>query len=137
MPSFIFAKNMNYVIDNRSLLYVDGILIDKTINKYLFDLSIPHFKNIKSMRDTVRENLNIKRNIPLYISKDVLIVPIKTKNITYYINFSNVKETITKESITTFIFYDKSYINLNISKRIIERIIKNIEKVYDYISLIE
>ena len=128
---------MNYVIDNRSLLYVDGVLIDKTINKYLSDLSIPHFKNIKSMRDTVRENLNIKRNIPLYISKDILLVPVKTNNITYYINFSNVKETITKESITTFIFCDKSYINLNISKRIIERILKNTEKVYDYISLIE
>ena len=128
---------MNYVIDNHSLLYVDGVLIDKTINKYLSSLSIPHFKNIKSMRDTVKENLNIKRNIPLYISKDILLVPIKTYNITYYINFSNVKETITKESITTFIFYDKSYINLNISKCIIERILKNTEKVYDYISLIE
>lgn len=128
---------MNYVVDKRSIIYVDGVLIDKTINKYLSGLSLPYFKNIKSMRDTIKIKLNIHRNIPLYINKDILFIPININNITYYINFTNVKETYTKESVTTFVFYDKSYINLDISKRFMARILKNKEKVCDYISLIE
>lgn len=128
---------MNYVVDKRSIIYVDGVLIDKTINKYLYGLSLPYFKNIKSMRDTIKIKLNIHRNIPLYINKDILFIPININNITYYINFTNVKETYTKGSVTTFVFYDKSYINLDISKRSMARILKNKEKVCDYISLIE
>lgn len=124
-------------MNKNSICYVDGVLIDKTINKYILELSIPYFKNIKSMRDTVKHILNIKRNIPLYINKFILLVPITSGKVTYYINFINVIDTYTKLKMTTIIFRDKTYLNLNISKRIIERMMSNKEKLCDYISLIE
>ena len=128
---------MDYIIRKNSIVYVDEVLIDKTLRKYLIDLSKPYFKNIKSIRDTVKTKLKIYRNIPLYISKDIFLVPITSLNINYYINYSRLKETYTKDGITTFIFNDGRVINLTISKQIMDRINRNVEKVYDYISLIE
>ena len=128
---------MDYIIRKNSIVYVDEVLIDKTLRKYLIDLSKSYFKNIKSIRDTVKTKLKIYRNIPLDISKDIFLVPITSLNINYYINYSRLKETYTKDGITTFIFNDGRVINLTISKQIMDRINKNVEKVYDYISLIE
>ena len=128
---------MDYIIRKNSIVYVDEILIDKTLRKYLIDLSKSYFKNIKSIRDTVKTKLKIYRNIPLYISKDIFLVPITSLNINYYINYSRLKETYTKDGISTFIFNDGRVINLTISKQIMDRINRNVEKVYDYISLIE
>ena len=128
---------MDYIIRKNSIVYVDEVLIDKTLSKYLIDLSKSYFKNIKSIRDTVKTKLKIYRNIPLYISKDIFLVPITSLNINYYINYSRLKETYTKDGITTFIFNDGRVINLTISKQIMDRINRNVEKVYDYISLIE
>jgi len=128
---------MDYIIRKNSIVYVDEVLIDKTLRKYLIDLSKSYFKNIKSIRDTVKTKLKIYRNIPLYISKDIFLVPITSLNINYYINYSRLKETYTKDGITTFIFNDGRVINLTISKQIMDRINRNVEKVYDYISLIE
>ena len=128
---------MDYIIRKNSIVYIDEALIDKTLRKYLIDLSKSYFKNIKSIRDTVKTKLKIYRNIPLYISKDIFLVPITSLNINYYINYSRLKETYTKDGITTFIFNDGRVINLTISKQIMDRINRNVEKVYDYISLIE
>ena len=64
---------MDYIIRKNSIVYVDEVLIDKTLRKYLIDLSKSYFKNIKSIRDTVKTKLKIYRNIPLYISKDIFL----------------------------------------------------------------
>lgn len=128
---------MNYIVKKGSFIYVDGEIINTTLRKFLNDLPKPYFKTIISIRETVRTKLNIKRNIPLYISKEILLVPINIDDGRYFINFNKVKETYTKDKTTTILFNDCSSINLNISKRFIDRINKNVEKLRDYISLID
>ena len=108
---------MNYIKRIDKKIIVDGSTINTTFYKYLKHLSIANFKSIDALRISCKHNCNVKSEMPLYISKDILLVysgSLISKD-AFVINYLNVVDVVTSDSNTIIIFKDKTQLDLSIS----------------------
>lgn len=128
---------MNFLLLRRGLLYENFKVLPYSIDSYLEMLSLENLRTIKSIRNAISKKIGIKRNIPLYISKFILLIRIKVKDDEYYINYFNTIYFSYGIDSLNIIFRDKNSLNLRISHYRYKKICENIKKVCDYISLID
>ena len=124
---------MNYLCLINNILYVDNKVIDKTFNKYIDELALPYFKTLSSIRLSTKKILNIKKNIPLYISNKILLIPIIIKNIKYYINYYSLFKTLYKNNELMMCFNDGETLSLNLSYSKYKTYVENSEKIVSYL----
>ena len=124
---------MKYIRIINNIVYEDNKVIDKTFEKYIDNLSMPYFKTLNSIRTTTKEILNIKRNIPLYISSKALLFPIIVFNTKYYINYYEVFKTSYNRNILSITFNDGETISFNLSYSKYNTLKDNINKILSYL----
>ena len=124
---------MNYLCLINNILYVDNKVIDKTFNKYIDELAYPYFKSLSSIRLSTKKLLNIKKNIPLYISNKILLIPIIIKNYKYYINYYSLFKTSYKNNELMMCFNDGKTLSLNLSYSKYKTYVENSEKIVSYL----
>ena len=124
---------MNYLCLINNILYVDNKVIDKTFNKYIDELALPYFKTLSSIRLSTKKILNIKKNIPLYISNKILLIPIIIKNIKYYINYYSLFKTLYKNNELMMCCNDGETLSLNLSYSKYKTYVENSEKIVSYL----
>ena len=124
---------MNYLCLINNILYVENKVIDKTFNKYIDELALPYFKTLSSIRLSTKKLLNIKKNIPLYISNKILLIPIIIKNIKYYINYYSLFKTSYKNNELMMCFNDGETLSLNLTYSKYKTYMENSEKIVSYL----
>jgi len=125
---------MNYIRRINNVVYIDDIEVNKSINFVLNELAKDNFREIESIRKIIKNKTGIKKNIPLYINEEILLIPIKESNndITY-LNIINVDFLICKEYSAVICFRNDKQMELNISKYVFNKIIERKNKVLDLI----
>ncbi|MCB9498551.1 MAG: competence protein ComK [Bacillales bacterium] len=131
---------MKYYVEEKNYrLFVDGIEMKETYSLYIKKLAEGYLKELPSLRRLTKKIFLIERNIPLYLSHNLLLIQIKeNKNRrTLLINYQKIlKYTINKEK--TLIWFDNgSSLTLNISSYRSEKIMRNAEKISDYFRMID
>ena len=89
MISLLICAKMNFLMVKNGILYVDLKVSSYNKESYLEKLSMENLRSTKTTRKYIRKNLGIERNIPLYISSDILLIRIKVNDLEYYINYIN------------------------------------------------
>ena len=131
---------MKYYVEEKNYrLFVDGIEMKETYSLYIKKLAEGYLKELPSLRRLTKKIFLIERNIPLYLSHNLLLIQIKeNKNRrTLLINYQKIlKYTIHKEK--TLIWFDNgSSLTLDISSYRSEKIMRNAEKISDYFRMID
>lgn len=112
---------MNYI------LKVDGIrLINKMLNKKIRDFY--------SYNKIIKKELNIKTNIPIYIDKFNVFLPIKTYKAydCVWINYYSISDIIDNFNQTIIKFKNGEVKTFNIKLNKLNRIIKNALVIINY-----
>lgn len=114
---------MNYITKN------DGIrIINKMLNGKIRDFY--------SYNKLVKKILDIKTNIPIYIDKNTLLLPIKTYKAydCIWINYFNVLEVVDLPNKTLIKFKNEEIKAFEIDMKKYNRIVNNAIKVLNYFS---
>ena len=119
-------------VENNNL-YVDGVKIKETIGRFLNNLSKENRIDLSSLKKATKDLLIIKRSIPIFINKSLLLVKVKlNKEEIVYFNYAAIKDYLIKEKMLFLFFIDGTKEKLKISKRRSENLLFNAAKVYDY-----
>lgn len=133
-------RRIEYYIEEKDYkLYIDGHLVEDSFSKYLSNLASDNFKSVLFIRKSAKKILNIERNIPLYINKNTLLLPISglKNNNPLMINYYGISNYFLRKNGIYIIFKNTSTVLVNISKYRFERLMKNAEIINDYISLFD
>ena len=124
-------------IDND--VYVDNYKINESVYSYISKLASKNFKTIKSITKSVKRITGYKKLNPLYISSDILLIPLY--EIRSYdaicVNYYNIKGIVIHKEETTIVFKDDTIKRIIISSFRMHNLIKKAELVDDYIGMID
>ncbi|MBP5343216.1 competence protein ComK [bacterium] len=126
---------MNYILRKGNKVELDGEPLNTTFYKYLTHLSMSYFKSIDAMRKATKTYCNIKSEMPMYLSKEILLMysgNLQSDDI-ILINYFSIKDTIIYIDKTTFIFKDETKLTISMSEYRVKRMIKNAKKLYSYV----
>ena len=98
--------------------------LSRLANNYLF--------SIETYKKLVRKKLGLKNKIPIYFSKKLLLFTLKDKKGKFLINYFNIFKICYLENIK-IIFTNGEILQLHISKSKIEKEIKKINKLKEYL----
>lgn len=130
---------MNVIEKINGYVYVDNSKIDKSMYSYINDLAIKNFKNIKSIIKSTKRITKKTRLNPIYISKDILLIPfydIRSED-AICINYFNIKGITINAFNTTICFNDGMIRSFSISSYKMQNSIKKAILIDEYITLID
>lgn len=112
---------MNYLTKDEGIRIINKLLNERVRDFY-------------SYNKIIKEKLSITRNIPIYISDDIVLLPIKRYNDfdCMWINYKRIDTFLSYDGKTIIKFIDKSVKTFEISQKKLERIIKNAIIIIDY-----
>lgn len=128
---------VKYLKVTEKILYIEDKQSALSFNAYLHNILNHHFRTLKTIRKIIGENLNIKRNIPLFLNDDCLLIPLHFSGYQLYLNFMAINKIISEGKTTIILFKDGSLLNLSISRYKSDVMMKNAEKVRDYALIID
>lgn len=128
---------MNYLILKNKLLYEDQKIVDMSFERYINSLALSNLKSLKTIRKGMTKNLGVKKNIPLYINKKILLMVISDDKVMYYINIQNLSYFEYEKGGINLYFKDHNSLKINISRFKYNQFLKISKKVIDYITLID
>ena len=112
---------MNYITKDKGI---------RLINKLLHE----QVRDFNSYNKIIKEKLNIKVNIPIYIDKTLILLPIKRYN-SYdciWINYLMINSLMELETKTIIKFKNGEIKAFNIKKKKLDRIINNANVIISY-----
>ena len=131
---------MDYIIkkDYESIIYKNNDnAFYKGYERIISVISKEYFLDLKKYNKYVGESLNIKRNIPIHLSNNLMLFKIKLDNMEYYINYYNIIY-IGYDKLNVLIIF-KSGAMLYFKYKIIrlKKIIEKCQKIDDYIYMLD
>lgn len=114
------------------ILKIEGI-------KYLNSLLNQKIRDFYSYNKIISKILSIKTNIPIYIDRTIIFLPIKSYK-SYdciWLNYKEIKSIIDKSNSVLIRFNNGEIKEFEISYNKLNRIIKNAIKIIDYFEKIE
>lgn len=130
---------MNYIKKENGIVYVDDKKISKSVYSYLENKALDNFKTLKSIRKFSKNKLLIKRNIPLYINDNLLLVPLSNErnDDSFFYNHFNVKEIKILDYEIIILFKNSMIIRYRTSRYILSNQLKKVKIILDYIANLE
>ncbi len=124
-------------IDNE--VYVDNYKIKESVYSYINKLAVSYFKNIKSINKASKKIIGNKKMNPMYINKDILLVPLCDINSAsaLCINYYSIKGILIHENETIIVFDDNTTKRIVISSYRMHNAIKKCELIDEYIGMID
>jgi len=128
---------MNYLIKEKDSICVDGKIYNISPLTYLNKILLKYFKEYKTLIKYTRKVLKINKCLPLYVSKDILLVQTSgIKSDDYFVfNYYEIKDIMLSDNESLFIFKDNTKVKIKISKYRMKSIFKNLKIMCDYITL--
>lgn len=124
---------MNYIIDLGDRIIVNKVVIYKTIRSYVNSLCIKNLSTLKGRIDATKKILNIKYNVPMYVSKDLILFKVNDKNSTIWINYVSIKDFGYKDKVATFLFNDLEILKMEVNKDTLLKRMKKIEMLIEHL----
>lgn len=114
------------------ILKIEGI-------KYLNSLLNKKVRDFYSYNKIINKILNIKTNIPIFIDKNTIFLPIKSYKAydCIWLNYREIKTIIGKSKTVLIKFNNDEIKEFEVSINKLNRIIKNAIKIIDYFEKIE
>lgn len=117
---------MNYITKAEGIRYINKLLHKKIRDFY-------------SYNKIIKEKLDINCNIPIYIDKDIILLPIKRFN-SYdcvWINYVNIKAYISMNNKVMIRFMDDTIKTFDVSINKLERIMNDANKIRQFFEIID
>lgn len=114
------------------ILKIEGI-------KYLNSLLNKKVRDFYSYNKIINKILNIKTNIPIFIDRNTIFLPIKSYKAydCIWLNYREIKTIIGKSKTVLIRFNNDEIKEFEVSINKLNRIIKNAIKIIDYFEKIE
>ncbi len=116
----------NYILKEEGIKFINGLLHKKIRDFY-------------SYNKLISEILGIKTNIPIYIDRTTIFLPIKSYKAydCIWLNYKNISEIISVNNSVIIKFFSGEIKSFQISYNKLKRIIKNALIIIDYFEKIE
>ena len=106
-----------------------------SLYSFLNQLASYYLTSIDGYRKSVKRQLGMKYNIPLYFNKSLLLFSISDKNKQkYWINYFALDDIYYENGKFIFVFYNGHKISMIISKSKISNSLNKIKAIIDYIN---
>jgi len=117
---------MNYITKVEGIRYINKLLNEKIRDFY-------------SYNKIIRNKFNICSNIPIYVSKDIILLPIKrfSSYDCMWINYVNIKTYIPLNNKVMIRFMDDTIKSFDITIKKLERIMNNAIIIRQFFEKIE
>ena len=117
---------MNYITKAEGIRYINKLLHEKIRDFY-------------SYNKIIKEKFNILCNIPIYIDKDNIFLPIKrfSSYDCIWINYINIKSYVSLNNKVMIKFMDDTIKTFDIGIKKLERIINNADKIRQFFEIID
>lgn len=113
-------KNILYLkkIKNKTLiknLFQEEKIVKHSFEDILNSVLIKDLTTLDGRLTAIKEKYNIRKNVPIYVSQDIILIQTKNKkeNDNIYININNVVDIVEDINDTIIIFFDKSLLRVN------------------------
>lgn len=112
--NILYLKKLQKITIIKNIGYDEVVLKDRfvnIINSYL----VKDLTTLKGRLDATIEKYNIHKNVPIYITQDIILIQThnKKENDNIYINVCNIIDIIKDNNNTIIIFIDKSLLRVN------------------------
>ncbi len=131
---------MNTILKKDKITIVDGNKIDISTNVYLNNLARERLKTITGIRDATRKLFSIKKNVPIYLDKTILLIEINDPIYFIdraYINYVNITLYEKNMDKTLIIFSDETRLEIHVNIKRFESIYQKAKMVYDHMNSIQ
>lgn len=140
MGDFFYKIMLNYIQekDKKSIIYYNDtkdecetyeLLITKVMRDHLFKYD--YYKK------RIREIFDYKTNVPIYLSKSILLIKVKVKDTTYYINYIELLSISYSDDTLLFIFKNGITLFLDRKGNNIIRICEMAKNILNYMQGLE
>lgn len=131
---------MKYLIykDNQTHVYLEKrtIVCNVVPQTFIKELCLSRLFSYDGMVQAIKQKLNIKTNVPIYLSYELIVFPITCPRYkeTIWLNYKKIYRYLKEDYQTKVIFWDKTSIRLNVSYKTIEKKLRECEKIINHMA---
>lgn len=134
--------------NNKNILYItqgnretiihtidEKIVVRDSLEKLIDKWCINYLTTYKGRLDAIKQNYHLKKLVPIYINKDLMLFPIDNKKSidNIYVNIINIQDITDMLENTKLIFKNQEYIIVNKKYQLVKTYYHRCLKIYNLI----